>query len=130
MPRELDFADGFESSVEPTRPSDSQAITNNQVAAADVTGLLFDSTIRHAWALVSLYRKDSLQEKAASGIIHVQQKFGGVWSVEPESEFDTFVTTGVTFSIVAGQVKYVSTNFVGTGYTSAVKTTLLHSFTT
>lgn len=122
MPRILDFADGFESSSEPTKPSTTFTIANNQSSAANVTGLVFASTIRHAEVFVSLYRKDSLQEKASIGKLFIQQKPTGTWSIEPESNFDTFVTTGVTFSITSGgQVQYTSTNYTGLSYVGTMK---------
>lgn len=129
MPRQLDFADGFESSLQPTSPGSSVSIANNQVAAADVTGLLFTTAVRHVWVLVSAYRRTDSNEKATLGILHIQYKTDGTtWSIEPESNFDTFVGAGLTFSIVAGQVKYVSSNLAGANYASELQFNVLQQF--
>src|SRR3990172_817443 len=130
MPRELDFTDGFESSTEPTRPGISATLADNQAAPADVTGLSFDTTLRHAWVLLSLYRKDSLQEKAAIGVLHVQYKSSaGTFSLFVESNFDGFLASGVVFSITAGgQVQYTSTDFTDTGYVSEMQFYVIQSF--
>jgi hypothetical protein len=134
MPRELDFSDGFESSAEPARAAVDFSVANNQAVAADVVGLLFGSDIRHAWVWVSGYRKTTTTERASEGMVHIQQKAGAVWTIETDSNQDTFYnsgdptpTLGVLFSVVAGQVKYTSTNFGGASYEENFKFSVMNT---
>lgn len=93
-------------------------IANNQVAAANVTGLLFSSAANLAANIeVSIRRKTAtaLSEVVATGFLSVTyREQSSLWEVTPILNGDD---TGVTFSITAGgQVQYTSTNIAGTSY--------------
>jgi hypothetical protein len=113
MVRELDFADGFESSSQPS--GDTQFnLTNNQAGAADITGLSFAfATTQSNRIGYSIYRTDGAIEKRASGTFKVQYKpVAASWDLEDEREFDT--DTGVVFSIDGtGQIQYTTDDLAG-----------------
>lgn len=131
--RVLDFDDGFESSTEPTitdmaiAQSIFQPVVNNQVAAANVTGMVFDKDDYHkARVECRVWRKTDSGEKAESFNVWMEYKpTAATWVMEFEGRNEE---SGVDFSIDAstGQVKYVSDNMAGanhTGYIKWIKTT-------
>jgi hypothetical protein len=130
MPRQLDFADGFESSMEPTSPGVELDLPND-AGPNDIDGLLFDTSLRHAWVLMSFYRRDDTQEKASSVMLHIQYKTdGNAFLIEPESNFDTILAqSGITLSITAGgQVQYATTEFLGANYSGKMQFSILQQF--
>jgi hypothetical protein len=94
----------------------SFTIANNQVAASDVTDLIFDGTVDNSFSLdYSIARSSSLTSLAQAG------RLRGIYNATTISWIlsDDFTgdNAGVTFSITAaGQIKYTSTNITGTGY--------------
>lgn len=101
----------------------TQAIANNQAAAAVVAGLSFNSvTEKAASMLFSLVRRtdtpaEQFNEVGEIRIIHDAEN--SLWKIDWSSSFDD---AGVTFSITAGgQIEYVSTNLAGASYAGELK---------
>lgn len=98
-------------------------IANNQVVAANVTGLSFDtSTVRGAFVEYSVYRVTTsvgATEVVETGTIYLAYKStANVWDIATVGT----AGAGVTFSITAaGQVKYTSTNMTGSTYSGTIK---------
>lgn len=94
----------------------TQAIANNQVAAANVTGCLFDSAItKSARIQVGIRRSTSTTKVAATGYLWAYfDENTSTWQLIDNVSGDE---DGVTFTITAGgQVQYASDNQAGTGY--------------
>jgi hypothetical protein len=103
-------------------------IVNNQVAAADVTGLLLDSdSYKSVKVFYEVFRKTGSSERICNGFFTCLYKSGtNAWELEAGS-FEGSPAHGVTFSITtAGQVQYTSDNMAGTNYESRL---LLRNFT-
>jgi len=83
---------------------------NNQVAAADVTGLVFaNATVRSAEVLLSVV-VDATSDLYESFKLQLIQK-GASWSMSSTSVGDV---SGFTFSVTnAGQVQYTNSNYAG-----------------
>lgn len=112
MVRELDFADGFESSAAPT--SASQVNLTNNVGATDITGLVFASASFHGAKIgYQILRTDGVDDRRESGTISLQFKPNeAAWEISREVEGDTIV--GVTLTVTAaGQVQYATDDFTG-----------------
>ena len=88
----------------------SFSIANNQVAAADVTGLTFaNASVRAAEILFSVAIDATADLFEAGKIILIQR--GADWQMSQSSVGDV---SGVVFSVTtAGQVQYTSTNNAG-----------------
>ncbi len=99
-------------------------IANNQVAAADVTGLLFSgAAVRSFCADYQIYRNTT-----AGGATELSERgfllgvFSTVASTWEITSGPAVGDAGVTFTITAaGQVQYTSTNITGTAATSKMK---------
>lgn len=101
-------------------PSAAQAsILNNQSSVANVTELLFDSTIvRAATVFYYIFRKHGATEIMESGTITIRY-VNSAWTFTQEYQGDD---TGVTLSITSGgQFQYTSTNLAGSPYTGVMK---------
>lgn len=98
-------------------------LANNQIVAADVTGLVFDKTkFTSAEIIFEVYRKDGAQENMAiQKLVAVWKPVANTWILLGPNEFGDDM--GVTWSITAvGQVKYQSTNYGGGSYVGTLKT--------
>jgi hypothetical protein len=101
------------------------AIGNNQVAAANLAGLLFNKANEYgAEILYHLYRKTDTggSEVVQEGKLYARYKpVADAWDLVDEPRFDD---AGVTFSITsAGQIQYVSTNIAGTNHVGELRVT-------
>lgn len=98
-------------------------IANNQASAANVAGLLLDSTkgkVAHIYAHVR--RKTDDGEKVAGGMLTaLYRESTALWDVEPVDAISGD-DDGVVFSIVAGtgQVQYASDNMAGANYAGSI----------
>jgi hypothetical protein len=103
-------------------------IVNNQVAAANVTGLLFDgTTVKMAVVDYRIRRRTSgggADERVQGGsFVALYKPTAATWSITPGPQSGD--DAGVTFSITnAGQVQYVSDNQSGTADESILKYTV------
>lgn len=87
----------------------SFSLTNNQVVAADVTGLAFAGTVRSAQIQYSI-TIDATTDLFESGTIYLIQK-NGTWDLSQTWNFDN---SNVIFTVTnAGQVQYTSANYSG-----------------
>lgn len=105
-------------------------IANNQVAFADVTGLLFDSAINNGGVFEFIIERDTSTEYfIESGTIRVTRDTDASdWLLSLESSHDD---AGVTLDITAtGQVQFKSTNMGGTGYVGTLTIKNLVKFAT
>lgn len=101
-------------------PSSAQAsILNNQAVAANVTDLVFDSTIvRGAIVHYYIFRKHGITEIMEVGTLTVRF-VNSAWTFSQEWQGDD---TGVVLSITSGgQIQYVSDDRAGTPYTGVMK---------
>ena len=115
--RELDFADGFESSSAPASNIEFDLV-NNQAAPADVTGMIYDSALFHEVTIgYAIERSDGLgDERIETGTLKlVFRKDADAWDTDPERETENDINAGIVFSVVAGtgQVQYTSDDFSG-----------------
>lgn len=96
------------------------SVTNNQVSATNVNGLIFNnSEVRAAQIFYSIYRVTNTNELAESGTIDIVYKNNAnSWELNR-----TFVgDAAVTFSVLpSGQVQYQSSSVSGTGYIGTIK---------
>jgi hypothetical protein len=103
-------------------------IVNNQVAAADVTGLLLNSTnVKMAVIDYRIRRRTSgggADERVQGGsMVALYKQTAATWSLTPGPQSGD--DAGVEFSITnAGQVQYVSDNQSGTPDESILKYTV------
>lgn len=95
-------------------------IANNQAAAANVTGLVFNTAaVRAVIVEYSIYRTTNTNEIAESGLLNaVYKSTAATWELSQISVGDAQVTFSVTS---AGQFQYTSTNLAGTGYSGLMK---------
>lgn len=99
-------------------------LANNQSSAADVTGLLLDSSsYRSARIEIEIFRKTDSAERIFRGhLIATYLESSGAWDITPSGEgsgqYESGVYShGVTFSITAaGQVQYTSDLMTGLNY--------------
>jgi hypothetical protein len=99
----------------------SFTIANNQGAAANVTGLSFNSaSYKAAHIFVRIQRKTDSSENVSVGVLKAMYRAATTtWEILDELGGDF---TGVTFSITSGgQVQYTSTNQSGSNYTGTMK---------
>lgn len=92
-------------------------IADNQVAASDVTGLLFSAASTHGGKVdVLLRRRDDTEERVLVGHINVLYNLDATsWDII--TVLDGSVASGVTFTITAaGQVQYTSDSMGGANY--------------
>lgn len=92
------------------------AVANNQLVAANITGLLFDKvTIKGAHVPFDLFRKTDTSNVKESGTLFITHNpITDAWDISVDSFFQD---AGVTFSITStGQVQYVSSNITGANY--------------
>lgn len=96
-------------------------IANNQVAAADITGLVLDSTLyKSVKVYFELHRKTDADERLANGFLTALKKDGAAWDITTGGSYDGDAT-GVTFSILpSGQVQYTSNNMAGANYSGTI----------
>lgn len=91
------------------------SILNNQASPVAISGLNFDKDTTPA--VIVFYearRKTSTLERVTTGTLHlVYRQATGLWSVDNNPEFDTL---GITFSMLSGQVQYMTDNMGGTGH--------------
>jgi hypothetical protein len=97
-------------------------VANNQSAAANVTGLVFDPTKYRSFTIdYQIYRNTTgsgATELAESGILKgVYKTVSATWEMIPVGQVGD---AGVTLTIVSatGQIQYTSTNITGTAATS------------
>lgn len=97
-------------------------IANNQVAAADVTGVLFDKTTYISIKIYfELFRKTDSSQRVANGYLTATYHSDtDVWDVTPQGVYDGDAH-GVTFSMSGQQLQYVSDNMSGTNYSGTLK---------
>ncbi len=96
-------------------------MANNQVAAANVTGLLLDATLwRSARVRLDISRRDTVlaTELRWVGFLElIYRQVGTTWAInglEGGGDVVSDLPAGITFTITAaGQVKYQSTNEAG-----------------
>lgn len=105
---------------------DSQAITNNQAAAADITGLLFDSNVTKSAAVeFDIHRQSDTggSERDEAGVLRLlYDSVAGNWRASVNSQFDD---AGVVFTITAaGQVRYTSTDIAGSNSVGTIRYTI------
>jgi hypothetical protein len=98
-------------------------LVNNQVAPANITGLVFDPTkVRSTHIEYSIYRRHTspATELASVGTIRmIYKNISNTWSFD---ETFTGDVVGVTFSVTSlGQVQYTSTNLPGSIADSTMK---------
>lgn len=104
-------------------PSDilesSATINNNVSVATDIPGFFFDTnTVRSFSIRGNIYRKIDTTEYFEEFTFTGLYKGAAGWDTTQQGMSDS----GVTFSITSlGQVQYISTNLVGTGYTGLIK---------
>lgn len=110
-----------------------QELLNNQVAALDLTGLVFDSDeYRSAKIFFEIWRKTATKERIVNGYLTATYSDTNGWDITPSGIADGQLESGqfdhgVTFSITAGgQVQYVSDNMSGGSYEGTI---LLRDFT-
>lgn len=102
------------------------SIANNQVAAANVTGLVIDSVVTKA-AIISyaIDRQDATPRKESQvGQLHViYDNVAAAWLINDTSVLEN---AEVVFSInTSGQVLYTSSNFTGGSYVGTLRATIL-----
>ena len=88
----------------------SFTLANNQVSAADITGLSFDiSTMRGALAIYSIYRTTGSAERSEEGQLEVKyNNVANTWDISQTA----IGASGILFTITAaGQVQYTSDNY-------------------
>lgn len=98
-----------------------QAITNNQVAAADVVGSIYDKTVYQAVQLnFSIFRRDDAEDFQESGTLHMMYDIeDDAWRVTIDSSGDD---AGVSFSVTpTGQLQYTSTNMSGGNHSGHIR---------
>lgn len=99
-------------------------IANNQAAAADVTGLVFNAgSVRSAVVQYAVYRiSDSNPDgKAETGEMHLILDNNVGWSLGVGGIIGN---AGITFSITAaGQIQYITTDIGSVNYTGIMKFT-------
>lgn len=106
----------------------SFTIANNQAAAADVTGLLFNGTsVKMAIVDYRIRRRTTgggAEERVQGGsFVALYKATAATWSITPGPQSGD--DAGVEFSITnAGQVQYVSDNQAGTPDESILKYTV------
>ena len=98
------------------------ALANNQVSAADIEGLVFDSQITSACFIEYLVQRvTSSTNKIQMGILRVSYNPDtAAWAI---GEYGTSGpdASGITFSILStGQVQYTSSNLAGTSEISRI----------
>lgn len=96
-------------------------IANNQAVAADVTGLVLDSTsYRSVKIFYDIKRKTDTTEYVENGYLTATYKEStGLWDITPEGTFDGD-DSGVSFSMDGDQVQYTSSNMSGGNYTGTM----------
>lgn len=96
-------------------------ILNNQVAAANIAGLILDYT-QYTSAVITaeLRRKTDTQEVLAIVyLVALYDSFSSTWDITPTFQG---ADCGVDFSITtAGQVQYTSSNLTGSNYSGTLK---------
>lgn len=102
------------------------AVANNQVAPANVTGMVIDKTLyTSADIIADLYRKDAGQEhRARVKLTAIYLPVANTWELlGPELIGEDYDTMGVGFTINAstGQVQYVSSNYAGGSYVGELR---------
>lgn len=104
-------------------PTSSFNLSNNISSAANITGLLFNtSQVRSAIVEYSVSRVTSSNEKSEQGQLFLTYNATNSaptrWSLARMAN----ETSGITFTITsAGQVQYTSTNLAGTGHVGKLK---------
>ena len=107
------------------------ALANNQVGAADVTGLLFDKTVyKTAMVIAEIRRKTADNEAVAHGKMSaIYRDNTDTWELVPTLDGDgPGDGAGVTFSMNGEQVQYVSDNMAGADYIGNLQFKILTSF--
>jgi hypothetical protein len=100
------------------------SVVNNQAAAANVTGVLFDKTaVKSGRCLFDVHRRtDSAQADEMGELYFWHNPVADTWSVDVQSRFGTGSGSGLTFSITAaGQVQYVTDNMAGASYSGTLR---------
>ncbi len=95
-------------------------VANNQVAAANVTGLTFDvGTIRSAIISYSVFRSTADNEAGECGFLLITYLTDAdAWTISRYSNADA----GLVFSVTdSGQVQYTSTSISGASYAGLMK---------
>lgn len=96
-------------------------ILNNQAAAVNLTGVVFDATKYSAAKITAeLRRKTATQEVACIATINIiYNALAATWGIDSQFDGDA---CGVVFSINnAGQIKYTSDDLTGSGYIGTFK---------
>jgi len=101
-------------------------IANNQVAAADITGLVFDKTVHYGALIpyqINRMTDTALSERVYSGEIYCQYSAqDNAWKVTDTAFGEDADSAGVVFSITAaGQLQYTSDSIAGTTYVGNIR---------
>ena len=125
MVRELEFADGFESSSEPETENPPVTLADN-VTDQDVTNLVFDSTKFHGAKIwYSLRRANDASEFLETGWLVLKYSIDDAEWKDPGREVTDLKggDSGVTFGVnnATGQIQYSTTALGGPGYEASMK---------
>jgi hypothetical protein len=101
------------------------SLANNQVAAANVTGLLLDKTKTRAATIPFLLHRqtDTPLEYDVVGVITLYYKpVADSWNISVEFKAGDADDVGIVFSVTsAGQIQYTSTNLAGANYSGYIR---------
>jgi len=106
--------------------AEKQVLANNQVAAANVTTLVFDKTVYYgARILYQVNRKTdtAASESVYSGVLYCQYSAqDDSWKIVDDARGEDADSSGTVFSITgAGQVQYVTDNMAGANYVGHIR---------
>ncbi len=102
-------------------PQGTATIANGQAVAADVSGLLLDSSdYLSALIMMEVHRTTATSERMSMGFVKaLYRSNSGLWELIDELGGDD---DGVVFTVTAaGQVKYTSDTLSGSGYVGEVR---------
>ncbi len=110
-----------------------QVIANNQVSAANITGLVFDKTAYYgARVAFQINRKTdtAASESVFSGELWCQYSAqDDSWKIVMDAKGEDADSTGMVFSITsAGQVQYTSDSIAGSNYVGHIRVTDVKRF--
>ena len=105
-------------------------VANNQVAAANVTGLIFNPASFRGFTLsYSIYRQADTALSAVAQVGQLRAAYNTQSNTWYLSDDFTGQNAGVTFSILAsGQIQYTSTSIAGANYVGTLRYTTERTF--